>query len=148
MNNKGFAITSIIYGLMLLFVVIVTSFLSILVGKNRRFDELVEGVYDSLEYETIEVTINETKNDFKENENTTYVTKKRALYNFKINNKECLVYLPRSVILITGAYKEPGNDDIKNKLYYYYQKDNSEETKNEAKDLKNYKELTNNCINK
>jgi len=147
MNNKGFAITSIIYGLMLLFVVIVTSFLSILVGKNRRFDELVEGVYDSLEYETIEVTINETKNDFTENENTTYVTKKRALYNFDINGEKCLTYLPRSVILITGEYKDPGNDSVKNNLYYYYQKDNSEYTKKEAKDLNNYKELTPNCIN-
>ena len=90
MNNKGFAITSIIYGLMLLFIVIISSFLSILVGRNRRVDELVEGVYETVEYETINVT----QADF-ENEHRAYVTKKRALYNFDINGEVCLTYLPK-----------------------------------------------------
>lgn len=49
MNNKGFAITSIIYGLMLLFVVILTSFIAILVGRSRRMDFLIEGIYEDFE---------------------------------------------------------------------------------------------------
>ena len=49
MNNKGFAITGILYGLMLIFILALTSFLSILVGKNRRIDELEKSVYENLE---------------------------------------------------------------------------------------------------
>jgi len=136
MNNKGFAITSIIYGIMLLFIVIVTSFLSILVGRNRRMDELVKGVYDSLEYEQVNVQ----KTDF-ENENNAYVTPRRGLYYFEYS--DCLTYLPKSVILVTESFKNPSStSEI---LYYYYNYDNTE---NGGGNLDDYKALTQNCINK
>ena len=134
MNNKGFAITSIIYGLMLLFIVIISSFLSILVGRNRRVDELVDGVYETVEYETINVT----QADF-ENEHRAYITEKRGLYNFDINGEVCLTYLPKSVILITGADKSPGEDAVANKLYYKINDGDSS--------VDTYEELEYNCIN-
>lgn len=62
MNNKGFAITGILYGLMLIFILALTSFLSILVGKNRRIDALTDSVYEKIKYETISITLlNEPK---------------------------------------------------------------------------------------
>lgn len=139
MNNKGFAITSIIYGLMLLFVVIITSFLSILVGRNRRMDEVVEGVYESLKYE--EITI--TKDSFIENDNTSYGTPKRALYHFDIDNdgtNECSSYLPKNTALILGTTR--GDGALENDIYYYYAKNAEDKS---GADVKNYEKIT--CIN-
>lgn len=109
MNNKGFAITSIIYGLMILFVMVVSSFLSILVGRMRRMDELIEGVYDTVKYEKI--LVNES--DF-DNETKTFVTNKKGLYN--IDNR-CEVYLPKDVVIIRGETKS--SNDIDQDKYFY-----------------------------
>lgn len=138
MNNKGFAITSIIYGLMLMFVVIITSFLSILIGKNRRVDELIEGVYESVLYDEIIVKYDDTDKKFyiDKNDNNVYneadgdiisedtyvfVTPQKALYHFKIgkisNTKykyECSVFLPKSTVIV----HEKVNDSTSNELIF------------------------------
>ena len=134
MNNKGFAITSIIYGLMLLFVLAVTSFLSILIGRNRRMDALVEGVYDTVSYEEINVDIGMFSEETK-----TYVTDKKGLYKFDINGNECVVYLPKGVVLVDSNTKL---FDGSNDLYYYYATDTSDTN---GSNLDNYKKLE--CIN-
>lgn len=103
MNNKGFAITSIIYGLMLLFVLVITSFISILVGRNRRMDALIEGVHESVKYEEIKVC-DTCDNRFT---NVTYTTLEKGLYNFDDN---CKIYLPKNTIVIKAN----------NKYYYNY----------------------------
>lgn len=126
MNNKGFAITSIIYGLMLLFIVTISSFLSILVGRNRRMDELITGVYETLEYEEITVTLA----DF-DLEKKVYVTPKRGMYYFP--DSDCNIFLPKSVVLITGATKLSGDESVKNKLYYNV---NGNENVEDYKELK------------
>lgn len=41
LNNKGFAITAVLYGLLILFVVLVSSFLVVLSIKKDRVEELV-----------------------------------------------------------------------------------------------------------
>lgn len=128
MNNKGFAITSIIYGLMLLFVVVVSSFLSILIGRNRRIDELIEGVYETLEFKENVVALT----DF-DLEKEVYVTPKRGMYYF--SDSDCRAYLPKSVVLITGESKNPDDTSIKDKLYY---------SVNGSENVEDYKELK--CI--
>ena len=90
MNSKGFAITSIIYGLMLLFVLTISSFLAVLVGKNRRMESITEGIYESIKYEVIEKSITGP---------TTYTTEKRAKYVF--TEQGCSAYLPKNTVLIT-----------------------------------------------
>jgi len=120
MNNKGFAITSIIYGLMLLFVLMIASFLTILVGRNRRMDDLISSVQDTLEYETIEVTYNDSDNKFNDNISTIedadiYVTPKRAKYNFSNIVSNCIVYLPKNTVVITNSIK---TDSSLGTLYY------------------------------
>ena len=112
MNNKGFAITSIIYGLMLLFIVIITSFLSVLVGRNRRMDILMDSVYESLYNE---VNVNENSFD---NSNNSYVTKKRSLYRFSINGNMCKAFLPKNTVLILGSFKDSSDVNVANKLYF------------------------------
>ena len=92
MNNKGFAITSIIYGLMILFVMVVSSFLSILVGRMNRMDELLEGVYETVGYEGIRVC-DWCTNKFDE-ESKTFVTPKKGLYDIRVIVK--YIYLKMS----------------------------------------------------
>lgn len=160
MNNKGFAITSIIYGLMLMFVVIITSFLSILIGKNRRVDELIEGVYESVLYDEIIVKYADTDKKFyiDKNDNNVYneadgdiisedinvfVTPKKALYHFDVDNNigvECSSYLPKNTVLILGSIKGGGANA--NDIYFYYTTDINDK---KGYDVSNYQKIT--CIN-
>ena len=57
MNNKGFAITGILYGLMLIFILVLSSFLSVLIGKNRRIDELENNIYINTSVYSVGVNI-------------------------------------------------------------------------------------------
>lgn len=42
LNNKGFAITSILYGLLILFALLVASYLTILTARKNRLDDIIE----------------------------------------------------------------------------------------------------------
>lgn len=150
MNNKGFAITGIIYGLMLLFIVVVTSFLSILIGRNKRIDALLEGAYSSVEDDYIVVNYNSGDRYFYvENNKYTlaqddtqtdiYITSKKAKYEFNINGSKCIIFLPSDVMIITNEIKKGG---IVSGLYYY--KLETENVFND--DLSEFKEIE--CINK
>ncbi len=108
MNNKGFAITGILYGLMLIFILALTSFLSILVGKNRRIDELEKSVYENLELKK------ETYNFVDNEDNYKYTTSSNGLYTFNYNGSTCNAYLPSNTVVITSKTK---NEET-NKLYY------------------------------
>lgn len=44
LNNKGFAITAVLYGLLILFVVLVSSYLLVLSAKKDRIDDLVNDI--------------------------------------------------------------------------------------------------------
>lgn len=50
LNNKGFAITAVLYGLLILFVVLVSSYLVVLSAKKDR----VEKITNEIEKEYIE----------------------------------------------------------------------------------------------
>lgn len=144
MNNRGFAITGIIYGLMLLFILVLTSFMSVLIGRNKRIDALIADAYGDIEYATIYVKENngvfsykkENAPDFTQyvapdNRADIYITSERALYKF---NDVCTMYLPENVMVITGKLKN-GTED--SKLYY-------NKLTNEVPDYSTFNELT--CI--
>ena len=44
LNNKGFAITSILYGLLILFVLMVGSYLIVLSVKKNNLDKITESI--------------------------------------------------------------------------------------------------------
>lgn len=46
LNNKGFAITAVIYGLLILFVILVSSYMTILSARKNRVDNLEKDIYD------------------------------------------------------------------------------------------------------
>ena len=47
LNRKGFAITAVLYGLLILFVLLVSSYLLILSARKNRVDELVSDIEQS-----------------------------------------------------------------------------------------------------
>lgn len=73
MNNKGFAITSILYGLLVMFLLIVVGTLGILSNQKKMMEELIDGdsgARDIVSLKTIELT----------SEMFPYSTSERALY--------------------------------------------------------------------
>ena len=46
-NNKGFAITAVLYGLLILFVILVSSYLLVLSARKNRVDNLVKDIEES-----------------------------------------------------------------------------------------------------
>ena len=46
LNNKGFAITGILYGLLILFALLVGSYLTVLTARKNRLDGIVENIED------------------------------------------------------------------------------------------------------
>lgn len=138
MNNKGFAITSIIYGLMILFVMVVASFLSVLVGRNRRMDDLLEGVRETLDYPVINVNYNPTDSFFyidgmqAYSSQGAYVTDKRGQYSLTFNNEtpSCTVYLPKNTVIVYGNYFDSSIYSEK-KFHHYIVIDKDDGTKEE-----------------
>lgn len=53
LNNKGFAITAVLYGLLILFGFLVSSYLVILSVKKDRYEEIVNDI-ESKYYEKVE----------------------------------------------------------------------------------------------
>ena len=150
LNNKGFAITAIIYGIMLLFVLILASFLSVLIGRNKRSDALLDSTYQNIKYDIYDIKINddgsvlENDNSYtaKTGETTKdiYITKVRALYKFTYSNGNiCNVILPKNVVVIDNTLR--GESD-NSKLYYYLVKDGDD---NNSSDVSKYSMLE--CIN-
>lgn len=104
MNNKGFAITGILYGVLLLFLMVLISLLSVLVFRLNRFTTLVDEVSSDMENKNL-VEINETIDTTKY-----YQTPYRGKYTFTINGTttKCYAYLPKNIALKTDS----------NKMYY------------------------------
>lgn len=44
LNNKGFAITSVLYGLLILFVVLTSTYLSMLTTKKNNIDKVTKDI--------------------------------------------------------------------------------------------------------
>ena len=110
MNNKGFAITGILYGLMILFVIVITSFLAVVVGKSKRDNEVLNNVKESLSLNSSE-TVYWSKFNYANYGWTyngyrySYVTDRRALYTFENNDYNTCVsmYLPKGTVVIIDS---------------------------------------------
>ena len=57
LNNKGFAITAVLYGLLILFVILVSSYLLVLSAKKDRVDNLVNEIEKDYSMETIKMPL-------------------------------------------------------------------------------------------
>ena len=55
LNRKGFVITAILYGLLLLFVMLVSSYLLVLSARKNRLDNIVKGVEGKYNQHTVKI---------------------------------------------------------------------------------------------
>ena len=53
LNNKGFAITSVLYGLLILFVSLVGTYLAVLVSKMNRLNNISEDINEKYDFNFI-----------------------------------------------------------------------------------------------
>lgn len=81
LNNKGFAITSVLYGLLILFVVFTGTYLSLLGAKKNKLDKITEDIEKKYDF-NITLSENESIGD-------TYP----APYTGKYTFDNCIMYL-------------------------------------------------------
>lgn len=123
LNNKGFAITGILYSVLVLFLMILVSMLSLLSSRQNRLYTLTESIKEEMEYKnniTIPEFTSNSNNQHTSNPLTTeissyYITEYRGKYTFIINNSTtCYSYLPANIIIRINnnqiKYQTPSTD--------------------------------------
>ena len=82
MNNKGFAITTILYGLLILFCLLLVSLLGIMATYKDNLEKLIDNMNGSRDIITMQcVEYNGTFEEFKNSGNA-----QRGLYKFSGND--------------------------------------------------------------
>lgn len=106
LNNKGFAITSVLYGLLILFVVMTSSYLTVLSAKKNRLDNITKEIEDSYDFNTCYFLDDTSQNckDGSEDFTAKYTSGK---------------FTP----LYTGKYIFLGNNSVKCYIYVYKDKE-------------------------
>lgn len=103
LNNKGFAITGILYTVFILFLMILLSVLSGLNIKRQSLEKNMENIKEEIE---------ETCESFEETIGTeTYITKYSGKYTIKINDMDDYIY---TTFLSAGSQIKIKDSKIKN----------------------------------
>lgn len=115
MNNKGFAISGLLYGIFLLFLMILISILSVLVTRINRLDYMTKETSELMEMKEVD--------DFTTTPSENYTTTVDGYYKLAISSgstsQECNAYLPKNTLLqfADGYLKyKLENDTTSNKL--------------------------------
>ena len=119
LNNKGFAITGILYTILVLFLLLLSSLLALLSSRINRLIALTDSINNEIEYNN-NIEINEIQSDSNEYEMSNpiegtvyYITSYRGKYEFTINDNAtiCYAYLPKDTLLTINSgvitYKRP-----------------------------------------
>lgn len=123
LNNKGFAITGILYSVLVLFLMILVSMLSLLSSRQNRLYVLTGSIKEEMESKN-NITIQEFTSDSNERHisnpiNTSlasyYITDYRGKYELTINgNRTCYSYLPSNILIRINngqiKYQNPTSD--------------------------------------
>lgn len=123
LNNKGFAITGILYTILVLFLLLLTSLLLMLTTRINRLIKLTDDINKEVENNNI-ISIGKYDSDSNQNKmsnpidgNKYFITSYRGKYEFKINNSfnKCYSYLPENTLLVITngilKYKLPSIDE-------------------------------------
>ena len=112
LNNKGFAITSVLYGLLILFVGLVGTYLTILSSKKDRLDIISEEINNKYGFNTcLYKDTNDNCIEKKETITFPYTPEYTGKYIFE----GCSVYLKKEV-----TYESNPNSDCSNNLIQVY----------------------------
>lgn len=104
MNNKGFAITGVLYTIMILFLLILISILAALSSRNNLLKKSVEKLENRFEGKTVETEI---------------LTSAQTAFNTE-----------ESIAPVTGKYKFTTSDTSVPECYSFIKKDSSFKTEN------------------
>lgn len=124
LNNKGFAITGILYTILILFLLLISSILLMLTTRINRLIKLTDSINKEVENNS-EININEYNRADANNEkkisnpidgNKYFITSYRGKYEFITNNgNTCYSYLPENTLLSIDngvlKYKLPSIDE-------------------------------------
>ncbi len=111
LNNKGFAITTVLYGILILFVFLLASYFTVLTAKKNRLDWLTKEIEEDYYF------------NMKEEANTTITYPYDILYTGKyVFNDNCVMYLYAGNVLT--ADNNICNTTLKE--IYYHGDDNNE----------------------
>lgn len=93
LDNRGFAITGILYGLLILFVFTVSSLLIVMTSKKNRLDVLIEEIEEEEGYNTCVYMSDESCQTMNLQINFPFIPQYTGKYIFTINGEECFSYL-------------------------------------------------------
>ena len=109
LNNKGFAITAVLYGLLILFVILIGSYLTLLGTKKSRLDIITSDI----------------EKDYEFNKEITDIIQPNYPYKAKYTGKyifenDCVKYLYKGNSYDEDEMKCNGNSKLKKILYCHY----------------------------
>lgn len=129
LNNKGFAITGILYTVLILFLLLLSSLLLMLTTRINRLIKLTDSINKEVENNNV-IEIENYDSTSAENENKIsnpidgtkyFITSYRGKYEFNINDNNtntCYSYLPENTLLSISdgilKYKLPTLDESGN----------------------------------
>ena len=93
LNNKGFAISVVLYSVLILFMLILVSYLTILSGMKKFNAKTLSSINEVMKEEVIEI-------DKILNDKEYYLTTIRGNYLIELGNKNCYIYLSKNVVLV------------------------------------------------
>lgn len=112
LNNKGFAITSVLYGLLILFVSLVGTYLAVLLSKMNKLDNISDDINDKYGFNTcLNKNADGECTEIKSNSPTVschveYTVEYTGKYIFQDStNKNCITYLKKGEKYITDDFK-------------------------------------------
>lgn len=130
LNNKGFAITGILYTILILFLFALSSLLLTMSTKLNRSIKLTNNIYSSVENKN-EISYIDDENNYIDTNNNYFVAQYRGKYEFVINDGvECFAYFPEDSIIL-----------IKNNKIYYKKANNIEPSSINVNDINDLTEL-------
>ena len=141
LNNKGFAISAVLYSVLILFMLILVSYLTILSGTKKFNTKTLSSINEVMKEEVIE--INKVLND-----KEYYLTTIRGNYLIELGNKNCYIYLSKNMILVNkdnGLYIN--NELINSNNYICNNMSDSNNIDNSIKRLEDTKNKINNDTN-
>ncbi len=95
LDNKGFAITTIIYGILILFILVMISLLSVFVSRKSRLEKLSDSLRNVLEMNRSQtLTVNNTIDS-----SHSFKVGTTGKYTFKLDDFECYLYLNKDTII-------------------------------------------------
>lgn len=93
LNNKGFAMSAIIYSALILFLMVMLAFLSALSSRKNQLTKVIESAENTLQYKEININQTLSSNDY-------YITKYRGKYKITTPSGTGEIYLPKDIVIM------------------------------------------------